>query len=267
MEHPCTVNTICTDSFAMDYCIFGAGDTPMVILPGMSVQSVMKNADAVAEAYACFSATHTVYLLDRVREMPLRYTVEDMARDTILAMQALGLRDADVFAASQGGMIALRMAISEPSMVHRLVLGSTLARQNRVSIETFEHWASLADRGDARALNRDFVSRAYCEETQAAFRGYFASVESAGTPEELRRFAIMSRASREFDCFTELDRIRCPVLVLGAKADRVLTGEASREIAQALSCECFLYDGFGHAVYDEAPDYKERILNFFVGTG
>ena len=266
MGCPCTVKTVRTDTFAMDYCVFGAGERTMLILPGMSVQSVMKNADAVAEAYACFSATHTVYLLDRVREMPLRYTVEDMAHDTILAMQALGLRDADVFGASQGGMIALRMAISEPSMVHRLVLGSTLARQNKVSIETFDRWASLADRGDASALNRDFVSRAYCEETQAAFRGYFASVESAGTPEELRRFAVLSRACREFDCFDALDRIQCPVLVLGAGEDRVLTGTASAELSKALRCDCFLYDRFGHAVYDEAPDYKERILNFFVGT-
>lgn len=266
MGCPCSVKTVQTGNVSMDFCVFGTGERPMIILPGMSVRSVMQSADAVAEAYGCFSATHTVYLFDRVREMPERYSVGDMARDTILAMQALELREADIFGASQGGMIALRMAISEPSMIHRLVLGSTLARQNEVSRATFDRWAALAGSGDARALNRDFVSRAYCGETKAAFRDYFASVESVGTSEELRRFAIMSRASREFDCFGELTAIRCPVLVLGSKEDQVLTGEASLEIAQALSCEWFLYDRYGHAVYDEAPDYKERILNFFVGT-
>ena len=36
-----------------------------------------------------------------------------------------------------------------------------------------------------------------------------------------------------------------------------------REIADLLGCELHIYEDYGHAVYDEAPDYKERILEFF----
>ena len=27
-------------------------------------------------------------------------------------------------------------------------------------------------------------------------------------------------------------------------------------------CELYIYSGYGHAAYDLAPDYKERILEF-----
>ena len=56
------------------------------------------------------------------------------------------------------------------------------------------------------------------------------------------------------------------MLVIGAKADRVLTPEGSVEIAEKLGgkCELYMYDEkYGHCVFDEAPDYKDRIYKFF----
>ena len=47
------------------------------------------------------------------------------------------------------------------------------------------------------------------------------------------------------------------------EGDKVVTADASREIADRLGCELYLYpDSYGHCVFDEAPDYKDRILNF-----
>ena len=37
------VDTVETESFAMDYCKFGSGDRALIILPGLSIQSVMGN--------------------------------------------------------------------------------------------------------------------------------------------------------------------------------------------------------------------------------
>jgi hypothetical protein len=53
-------------------------------------------------------------------------------------------------------------------------------------------------------------------------------------------------------------------LVLGAKDDRVLGAEASEEIFRLLpersDSGLYLYEpGFGHAAFDTAPDYKERL--------
>ena len=37
---------------------------------------------------------------------------------------------------------------------------------------------------------------------------------------------------------------------------------ASEELSKALGWELFLYDDYWHAVYDEAPDYRDRMLDF-----
>lgn len=40
--------------------------------------------------------------------------------------------------------------------------------------------------------------------------------------------------------------------------------ESSKEIADILGCELYMYsDVYGHAVYDEAWDHKQRVLNFY----
>ncbi len=42
---------------------------------------------------------------------------------------------------------------------------------------------------------------------------------------------------------------------------------ASRQIAENLNAQTgpalHMYDGYGHAAYDTAPDYRERLRDFF----
>ena len=122
------IKTVETGSCTMRYFQFGTGPKPMVILPGLSVQSVMNAADAVANAYRSMAQDFTVTAFDRRPELPAAYSVSDMARDTAAAMSALGLGGAYLFGASQGGMIALLIALDHPELVRKLALGSTAAR-------------------------------------------------------------------------------------------------------------------------------------------
>ena len=46
----------------MDYFRFGNGSRTMVILPGLSVQSVMASARLIADAYEMFAEEYTVYV-------------------------------------------------------------------------------------------------------------------------------------------------------------------------------------------------------------
>ena len=34
-------------------------------------------------------------------------------------------------------------------------------------------------------------------------------------------------------------------------------------MAEKIGCEVLVYEGFSHAVYDEAPDYLEQVKAFF----
>jgi hypothetical protein len=77
------IERVKTDSCEMEYFKFGQGEKTMVILPGLSVISVMKSAHAIEEAYAPMTSDFTIYVLDRRLDMPEVYTISDMASDTV----------------------------------------------------------------------------------------------------------------------------------------------------------------------------------------
>ena len=66
----------------------------------------------------------------------------------------------------------------------------------------------------------------------------------------------------------DLKEITCPTLAIGSSDDQVLGADATLQIAERLGArpdfQLHMYDGYGHAAYDTAPDYKERLLRFLV---
>ncbi len=265
------IETVRTDRFTMDYFRFGRGKEPLVILPGLSVQSVMGSADAIAESCRRLSEEFTVYVMDRRKELPPVCPVREMARDTAEALLTLELGPVCLFGVSQGGMMALTMALEQPELVRRLALGSAAARVTPAQYASIEeNWIRPAKAGRAEELYLAFGEALY---PPAAFEQYrTALLEAAGTvtAEELARFVVLAEGVKGFDVSGELGKLACPVLVLGAADDRVLGGDASRLLAEGLKgrpdCELYMYDGYGHAAYDTAPDYKERLLRFFRGA-
>lgn len=258
------IETVQADGFSMDYFRFGRGEKTLVILPGLSVDSVMKYADAVANAYSLLADEFTVYLFDRRKELPEVYTVFDMARDTAAALRALGLEKVSLFGASQGGMIALAMAAGDPELADRLVLGSTAACVGPEQYRVIGQWVRLAEAGEREKLYLAFGEAIYPKKVFEQARSVMAESANGITEEDLVRFVILARGTEGFDVTDQLDRISCPALVIGSEDDGVLGAGVSEEIAARLNCELYMYDGYGHAVYDLAPDYKERMLCFLL---
>lgn len=257
------VKTVSTDGVTMDYVVFGSGEKIFVILPGLSIHSVMGSAEAIAAAYQSFAEEYTVYVFDRAKDLKEGYTVRDMAEDTAKAMEALHIEGADVFGASQGGMMAQYLAIDHPALVHKLILGSTLSKPNDTFLNVVDTWISLAEARDEDGLLACFADQIYGKATLEAYRDYLITSNRGITEEEYQRFIILATACKTFDCYDALSSIQCPVLVLGSEGDQVVTAEGSLEIAEKLNCPLYLYDAqYGHGVYDEAPDYKQRCLDF-----
>ncbi|MBQ3262648.1 MAG: alpha/beta hydrolase [Oscillospiraceae bacterium] len=256
----------CQD-FAMEYFRFGSGARTMVILPGLSVQSVMGSAEAVAAAYASFAEDYTVYVFDRRETLPEVYSVPEMARDTAEAMKALGLKDTYLFGASQGGMMALVIAIEYPALVKKLVLGSTSAHVLPEQFQVIERWIALAEAKDPVGLYLAFGEEIY---PPAVFEQFHDALIAAGrtvTEAELRRFITLARGIEGFDVSERVAEIACPVLAIGVYEDAVLDSDATMEIAEKLDprpdFRLYLYMGYGHAAFDTAPDYRERMRKFF----
>jgi len=84
-------------------------------------------------------------------------------------------------------------------------------------------------------------------------------------PKDVRRFIILARACLSCNTYEILDRIKCPVLVLGGGRDQVLGGEASVELAEKLGCRIHMYDDLGHAAYEEAKDFNRVVYDFLIG--
>ena len=265
---PFEISAVTAAGLTMDYIRFGQGERALVILPGISVQSVIGAADAVAAAYESLTRDLTIYLLDRRCDMPKPYPITEMARDTAEAIRGLGLRKVSIFGASQGGGIAMAVAAEHPELVDKLVLGSTSASASAQSDRCFEEWAALAGERDALGLYLSFGRAAYPEGVFEQSKELLAEASQSVTDSDLSRFIIMAEASKGFEYLQELERITCPVLVIGDRSDRVFGSRPSEEIAAKLvnspKVLLHLYDGFGHAAYDTAPDYKERILSFLL---
>ena len=83
-------------------------------------------------------------------------------------------------------------------------------------------------------------------------------------PRDVQRFIILAKSCLTCNAYDDLDKIKCPVLVIGGSQDKVVTGEASREIADKLGCKIHMYENLGHAAYEEAQDFNKRVHEFLV---
>ncbi|MBO4901566.1 MAG: alpha/beta hydrolase [Lachnospiraceae bacterium] len=261
-----TIEKVHTETFSMPFFRFGHGNRTLVMLPGLSVQSVMGAASAVESAYKILEDDFTVYLFEYREELPYPYSIRDMAKDAATAMQTLGLSDVCLFGVSLGGMVAMEVALLYPELVKTMVLGSTSANvEGRYSV--LEHWIRLAKQNDATGLYLDFGEKVYPPAVFKQCRDMLVSAAETVTEEELAHFVVLAEGAHGFNVLDELDGIHCPVLTIGDKTDAVLGKEASEKIAEKLKdkpgCSLYMYDGYGHAAYDTAPDYKERIREFF----
>lgn len=258
-------HTIPKDGTSIDCAVFGSGGRPLIMLPGLSLRRVKAAAPALAYMYRKFAKSHTVYVIDKKDAVPEGYTIRDIAGDTAYVMKELGLSGADVFGVSQGGMIAQYLAICYPGLVGRLALGVTASRVNPVMERTIHGWTDLARAGDYHALAMDMLPRMYSAAYIKKYGWLFPAAARLTKPKkrDMERFINLAGACLTCDSYPELHKISCPVLVLGGREDRVLTGGASEEIAKRLGCELYMYEGLGHAAYEEAKDFNQRISRFF----
>ncbi|MBQ0058908.1 MAG: alpha/beta hydrolase, partial [Lachnospiraceae bacterium] len=246
--------------FELEYFTFGHGSRNMAIIPGVSMTSIMLSAGAIAGGFEIFTDRYTVYVFDQQKNIDENYSVAVAADNIATAMKQIGIKDVDVFGASHGGMVAQYLAIHYPELIHALYLGGTKSRNNPSSPDTINRWMELAKGNDVCALNHDIYQSLYSDEFYEKFAGLFAEMEKNGGPKEMERFYHMVRSAAEFDCYDDLDKITCPVFAIGSKVDKVLGGYATQEIADKLGCYIYMYEGYGHAFYDEAADFRPTML-------
>lgn len=253
------------DSGEMDYIRFGCGDKILVMIPGVGdgLKTVRGMALPFAFLYRTLYRDFTVYVFSRRTNLAPRMGTREMAADLNLAMEMLGLSEVSVVGVSQGGMITQWLAIDHPDKAARLVLTVTLSRPNPVVRDVVRRWIQMAKEKDYQGILLDTAERSYSGKRIRSARIMYRFLGKLGKPRSFSRFIIQARSCVTHNAWEELPRITCPVLVIGGAEDRIVTGEASREIADRIpGSRLIMYEGLGHGLYEEAPDFLKQVKAF-----
>ncbi len=246
------------------YAKIGNGKKSFVMIPGISVKRVTDSAEMVAEAYEMFLDEFTIYLFDRPTPSEIGTTIKDIAENLYEVLTDLNIKDGYFFGASQGGMILQELMLNHKDIIKKAVLGSTLSRVDESTTGKIDNWLNLAEKLDSKELHLAFYKDIYSEELITSLGEGINALIPDCTDEEFEQFKVMANSIKSFDVYGRLKEIEIRALVLGSKKDKVIEIEKQVEMAKVLNAESYFYEGFGHAVYDEAPDYKQRIYDFFT---
>lgn len=261
--------TVAIGDTEMNYISFGKGSKILIILPGLGdgLSTVKGTALPFAIAYRAYAVNYKVYVFSRKNRLKEGYSTRDMAKDQAEAMKMLDISKADIMGISQGGMIAQYLAIDYPNLVNNLVLAVTLSKQNETVQKVVAGMIEIAKHGDFKSLMMDTAEKSYSERYLKKHRFLYSLLGRVGKPKDFSRFLIQANSCISHNAYHELDKIESPTLIIGGDSDKMVGSNSSVELAQQIkNSEIFMYNGLGHATYEEAKDFNVRVLNFLASV-
>jgi pimeloyl-ACP methyl ester carboxylesterase len=258
--------TLCYETFG------DPDDTPVLLIMGLATQMIAWNEDFCEQlAERGFHvlrfdnrdigrSTHFEFTPPSVKQMLTRrlpaeqYTLSDMAEDSALLLQKLGLAPAHVVGASMGGMIGQLLAAEHPGLVRSLtsIMSSTGSRlHGQPALAVYRYLL--------RPLPRDrdgYIQRS---------AEIFGLVGSTGFDRDEQY--VRERAARSFDRgfdvhaggrqlgaivasgdrTTALKQIKAPTLVIHGTVDKMIRPSGGRATARAIpGARLLMIEGMGH---------------------
>jgi pimeloyl-ACP methyl ester carboxylesterase len=198
-------------------------------------------------------------------------SMEEMARDAITFIRALGFDEVDLFGFSMGGMVAQEIVQMAPQLVRRMIVtgtgpagGEGIANVARVTyIDMVRGWLTFQDpkqylfftrTPDGIRAGKEFLARlkerVHDRDKAITLRALQAQLKA------LRRWGAKAPA--------DLSRVPHPVLVANGDSDRMVPSQNTRELARRLpNSELVIYPDSGHgAVFQFHADFVPRALAF-----
>ncbi len=169
------------------------------------------------------------------------YLLDDMARDAVALMDALGMIDAHVVGASMGGMIAQLMAIHNPERVRTLTSIMSTTGERGFPAPRPEVWAALMApppltveafiEANVRMaeLLRGYADSGEAEDARA--RATKAARRGLNPPGGVRQTAAILASGGRKDM---LAKVSAPTLVIHGPDDPLVPVEAGRATASAI---------------------------------
>jgi pimeloyl-ACP methyl ester carboxylesterase len=200
-------------------------------------------------------------------------TIEEMAKDAVTFIRALGLEQVDILSFSMGGMIAQVIARTEPQLIRRLILAGTgpaggegIKNVTRIShFDTVRALLTLQDpkqflfftrTANGRRAGKEFLARLK-ERTQdrdkaISLISYFSQLKA------IHRWGL----ARPQD----LSVIQQPVLIANGDDDRMVPTQNSADMARRLpNAELVIYPDAGHGgIFQYHAQFVHKALEFLA---
>ena len=200
------------------------------------------------------------------------YTSAMMADDYAGLMDQLGIKKARVVGCSLGSVIAQQLALRHPEKVQSAILMCSWARQDRFGLYTWQHMqkckATMRPEDFMHYVQMLIFSKGWFD-NDGCWENLKASLADAATnqaPQPVHAMEAQSAAATSHNTLNELKNIKCPVLVIGGKADAFTPPWMSEEVhAHIPGSDLHLYDGAGHAFHwERLDDFNPRTTEWLL---
>jgi len=198
-------------------------------------------------------------------------TIEEMARDAVSFIGALGLDQVDLFGFSMGGMIAQVIAQQQPQLVRKLILAGT----GPAGGEGIDKVTRITYLDTARGLltrqdPKQFLFFTRTPNGRRAGKQFLARLQERTSDRDtaisIRSFRAQLKAIHRWGQQqpADLASIHQPVLVMNGESDRMVPSNNTVDLDRRLpNSQLVLYPDAGHGgVFQFHQDFVRRALAF-----
>jgi pimeloyl-ACP methyl ester carboxylesterase len=198
-------------------------------------------------------------------------TIEEMARDAVTFIRALGFDQVDLFGFSMGGMIAQVIAHDQPRLVRKMIIAGTgpaggegIDKVTRISYLDIAR--GLLTRQDAK----QFLFFTRTPTGRQAGKEFLARLEERTNDRDkavsVRTFRAQLKAIHRWGRQqpADLSGIHQPVLVMNGESDRMVPTKNTVDLDRRLpNSQLVIYTDAGHGgVFQFHEDFVKRALEF-----
>jgi 3-oxoadipate enol-lactonase len=184
-------------------------------------------------------------------------STEDLARDTLGLMDALGIERAHVVGRSMGGAIAQHMALLEPDRIQSLVVLASFAKLDPLGMRVLTNMRQVLEwtgswEAHAQHSVQNFVSATFFNERQDDVRRIEGLI--GGESRLQACYVRQNHACLEHDTFGRLGEIAAPTLVMGGGRDPICSPLATEWLGAIPNSRTVLFEGSSHFFLLEEPE-------------
>src|SRR3954447_15661149 len=198
-------------------------------------------------------------------------TIEEMARDAVTFIRALGFEQVDLFGFSMGGMIAQVIAHEEPQLVRKMILtGTGPAGGEGIDKVTRITYIDTARGLLTRQDPKQFLFFTRTPNGRQAGQAFLARLEERTKDRDkaisIGSFRAQLKAIHRWGRQTPADlaSIHQPVLVLNGESDKMVPTKNTVDLDRRLpNSQLVVYPDAGHGgVFQFHEDFVKRTLEF-----